>query len=755
MKIDRRSFLSLGIGASAGMALSPLPWKLTDDLSIWTQMWPWTPVPKDGAVNYVNTVSTLCEGGCGISVRKIDNRAVKIEGMKGYPGSDGKACPLCLSGLQKLYGPAAIPSPLKRVGERGEGKWRKISWDAAVSEIAEKLGALRDKGAPQTLACILDRDCGTVPELFKRFLAVYGSPNFMRSPSAKDTYALILKMMHGVDAQAGFDLENADYVLSLGSGILDGWGSPVRMCKVKGLWKENKTRVVQVEPRLSISAAKADQWIPIAAGTEGVLALGIAHVIIKENLYKKDFTDKYGFGFEDWVGKDGKKQDGFKTVVLKDFDPRAVAAVTHVDPDLIAEIARGFAKAARPLALCGRGQGNSPGAVQEFLAVHALNALVGNINQKGGVWTVPPPDYVKWPEPKLDDVAKKGLSTARIDGAGGEAYPHAKYLTSRLPGIINAAEESPVEVLFVSGANPCYTLADTQAVREAFSKIPFIVSFSSHMDDTALMADLILPNHDNLERYEDVPAPVGMNTPVIGLSRPVVEPRRNTRHAGDAVLMLARAVGGAVAEAFPWESYQECLEQTLGDNWQPLLDSGFIHNPDYKPESWDNAFKTASGKFVFMSDVLAADGGGAAAAVPHIEGKPEEYPLTLIPYDSIRLAGGPVIPTPFVLKTVEDNILVGKDVFIEVNTKTGGKCGLAEGVTADLSTPKGTIKVCVHLSNGIVPGVVAMPRGLGHADIDEYVGGKGANVNALIGPVEDPVSGQDAAWGIRANLTIA
>lgn len=137
MKIDRRSFLSLGVGAGAGIALSPLPWKLTDDSSIWTQMWPWTPVPKDGAVNYVNTVSTICSSGCGISVRKIDDRAVKVEGLKGYPGSDGNACIHCMSGIQLLYSPAAVKSPLKRTGKRGEGKWQPISWDEQSQKSAK------------------------------------------------------------------------------------------------------------------------------------------------------------------------------------------------------------------------------------------------------------------------------------------------------------------------------------------------------------------------------------------------------------------------------------------------------------------------------------------------------------------------------------------------------------------------------------------------------------------------------------------
>ena len=132
MKIDRRSFLSLLIGGGAGAGLTPIPWKLTDDISIWTQMWPWSPVPEDGEVSYVNSVCTLCPGGCGITVRKIENRAVKIEGMKGHPVNDGGICILGLSGLQLLYGPTRVKTPLKRKASRGEGKWIPISWEDAV-----------------------------------------------------------------------------------------------------------------------------------------------------------------------------------------------------------------------------------------------------------------------------------------------------------------------------------------------------------------------------------------------------------------------------------------------------------------------------------------------------------------------------------------------------------------------------------------------------------------------------------------------
>ena len=176
MKIDRRSFLAFVIGGAAGTALSPLPWKLTDDISIWTQNWPWTPVPPKGEITYTTSTCTLCPGGCGISVRKVDERVVKVEGLKGHPVNDGGACILGLSGPQLLYGPARVRGPMKKV----DGVWREISWSLAIGEIAYELKALRAAGEPQSVAWVSDTDRGTTAELARRLLTVDGSPNFSR-----------------------------------------------------------------------------------------------------------------------------------------------------------------------------------------------------------------------------------------------------------------------------------------------------------------------------------------------------------------------------------------------------------------------------------------------------------------------------------------------------------------------------------------------------------------------------------------------
>ena len=741
MKIARRSFLSFLLGGAAGTALSPLPWKLMDDSSIWTQMWPWTPVPADGEASFVNSSCTLCPGGCGITVRKIDDRAVKIEGMKGHPVNNGGLCILGLSGLQLLYGPARVKTPLKRMGKRGQGSWKKISWKDAVSQVAETLGGLREKGQSHTVGFISDSDRGTVPRLFDRFLTVYGSPNFMRTSSIIDSYELALYRMQGAQALPGFDFENANFILSFGSGILDGWGSPVRMFRANSTWCNTGGKVIQIEPRLSNTAAKSDKWIPINPGTEAALALGIAHVIIKESLYDAEFINYYSEGFEDW-----------KRFVLDEYGPDSIATLTGIDSTTIIALARSFARASKPLAICGRGQGTTPGSLNECIAVHALNALVGNINKRGGIFAVAEPDYINWPEVEMDDMAAVGMQKDRLDGAGSEKYPFPRYLLNRLPQALNSGEPYPLKALFIAGANPLYTMPDSKAVKKAFDKVPFVVSFSSYMDETAQHADLILPNHAYLERYEDIPSSAGMTKPVIGLSRPVVEPLYHTKHTGDVIILLAKAMGGTLADAFAWNTYEECLKQTLGYKWQVMVEKGFWSYPDFFVRTHEETFDTVSGKFEFAPE----ESGLTKEFKPvRIEGNKTDYPLLLMPYDSIRLANGVIGDPPFVMKTVDDTVLKGTDVFIELNPKTAGEHGLKEGQLAVLSTPVGSARVRVHLFDGIMPGIVALPRGLGHTAFDDYLAGKGINFNELMSPVEDPVSGLDAAWGIRAKLAKA
>jgi len=722
MKVDRRSFLSFVVGGAAGTALSPLPWKLMDDSSIWSQMWPWTPVPPDGEATYKDSTCSLCPGGCGISVRKIDNRCVKIEGKAGHPINDGGICILGLSGLQMLYGPTRIKTPMKRIGERGEGKWQKISWDEATAMLAEKLTDIRGKGEAHTVAAIAGSDRGTVPALLQRFMTVYGSPNFIRMPCGRDSDELAVKTLFGENGRTGFDLENADFVLSFGSGIVDGWGSPVRMFRASSLWKDKNVTVVQVEPRLSNSAAKASRWVPINPGTEADLALGIAALMVANGT--ADNSAVSGFG-------------NLKQELLSNYETKKVAQVTGIEAATIVELAKGFARANRPLALSGKGKAQTAASLRETAAIYLLNALSGNINRDGGMWAIAEADYIQWAEAASDETAATGLRQPRIDGAGTGQYTHAKYLLNRLSEGVNGSGPYPLQVLMVAGANPCHDLSDSATFTKALAQIPFIVSFSSFQDETAAMADLLLPDHVYLERYEDVPVDAGLTQQVIGLSKPVVSPQFNTRHLGETLITTAKAMGEPLAAAFPWDDYETCLEETLAEKWDVLMEQGVWMETDVDT----------------LSDSIRLAGMNAEAV--QAEGDVNSFPLLLIPYDSMRISSRTVGDPPFMIKSVSDTVIKGKDGFVEVNPQTASAAGLSEGSLATLTTPRGDARVRVHLFEGIKPGVIAMVRGLGHTAYDGYLAGKGVNVNELIGPVEDPSSGHDAAWGIRAKLAKA
>ena len=320
---------------------------------------------------------------------------------------------------------------------------------------------LRDQDRPHALAAVADAGRGTVNALFERFVTAYGSPNFIRTPSVQDSYEMAALLMTGQDGPVGFDVEQTDFLLSFGAGILDGWYSPVLMFRANSLRRDGSGKLVQVESRQSNTAAKADHWVPVNPGTEAILAMGIAGVLVAESLYDKRFVFEWTEGFE-----------SLKNRLESEFSLDAVTRKTGVDKSTIINLARDFAGARSPLAVCGPGKGNRPVALSEVTAVQVLNALGGAINNAGGVWTVPAPDYIDWPDPVLDDTASQGIQQARVDGAGGEGYPESRHLLNRLADQIGSGKGGPIEALIVSGANPCYSVPGSRAFQQALGCRP-------------------------------------------------------------------------------------------------------------------------------------------------------------------------------------------------------------------------------------------------------------------------------------------
>lgn len=794
MTISRRRFLQFAAGAAAGSVLTPIPWKLMDDVSIWTQNWPWVPVPAGGPVRMVKSACGLCPGGCAVTVRMVGERLVRIEGDPADPVSNARLCPQGLSGLQYLYGPR-FTSPMKRTGPRGSGQLEPISWDEALGMLAGKLEAIRAAGKPHTLACISGDRSGVTAGLFDRFLTAFGSPNALVSPDAGDSDAFALGAMQGVEGTLAYDLENAGMVLSFGAELLEGWGTPARQMALSRAWNSGeaggKPTLIQISSRLSVTASQADEWIPVTPGTEAVLALGLAHVMVRDGVYDMGFVRNSSIGFENWISEGEQEHIGFRTVLMNHFGPDEVSRITGVEKGVIEKLATRVRAQKRVVAVPGTGTGNMPGPAREFMAVHSLNALLGALERPGGVFTLPAnPVDKNWPAPALDATARTGAGKLRVDGA--RRGPHGP-----VPGLYPqpAGDEGAgygVEVLMVLRSNPFYATPGLGAFLDKAESSPFIVSFGSFIDETSMAADLILPEHHPLERLQENSSSQGTPYRTFRVSPPVVKPLAQTKEAGDAIIETARRLGSTVAESFPWATMEEALMAGLPGLL--AMGGGGFADSEKTVRPWDvtsvavlkkvsgagelkaglkkglcwvdpaalagkgaSGFGTLSGKFEFYSGALrkARPASKDEACLPGYEpmASSQRETLSLIVYDDPRIQSGGLHASPYMTKIIDDTVLLGDDLVAEIHPETAAKEGVAEGERVEIRSSAGAIEARLHLFEGVMPGIVLVPAGLGHRACGRYLEGRGANPGEVVEIKRDPVSGLPVSKETRVRLT--
>lgn len=273
MKVTRRDLFVWGAGAAAGLMVTPVPWKLLDDTSIWSQNWPWIPQPARGPVEVKQTSCTLCPNGCGMKVRMAGGWPVGVAGVSSHPISRGALCPLGFGAHQLNW----HPRRLRKVFHSG----RISNWTEASSAFAKACS----EGPIVVIDGYPGRAASSVLETFiqKRngsYRVVLGSES--RALTPYETWS-------GVPACAlGYDLENAQTIVSFGAPLLEDWGSPGRFSR---LWAERaagavdpQLRLIQVESSLSRTAARAWNWVPLRAGGEAALAAGLARVLLEERL---------------------------------------------------------------------------------------------------------------------------------------------------------------------------------------------------------------------------------------------------------------------------------------------------------------------------------------------------------------------------------------------------------------------------------------------------------------------------------------
>ncbi len=786
MKITRRDFIKFAVGGVAGIHVTPLPWKLTDDIAIWTQNWPWVPVPERGEFKERHGICSLCPGGCGIRLRMVESRGVKIEGRDGYPINKGGICPIGMGGLQLLYNKdMRFTEPMKRVGPRGEGVFMEISWDEALEILVKRLSQLRSEGRANEVGVVdgLPYD-STSSVLLRRFVRAFGTQKYFRILDQDGVDCLVNYLVHGYYNPMGFDLENSDLVLSFNAGLLEGWGSAGRVLGLWGEWKEkgskNKVKVIYVGSRSSNTASKCDKWVAIRPGTEAALALGIAHVIVKMGRYNSEFVNEKVFGLGDWIDGSGNAHKGLKALLAAEYTPDRVAHIAGVKVEDITALAKELLGAKAPVVIWGRGKGTLPMSVYETWAIHTLNVLLGRINRPGGVIVSLGLPFAKLPEPIMDEVAKASLDKQGEGPLGGPS------LYSTLAEI--AKSERPlVDTLLVVQANPVQTLPSANLVERAIRKIPFIVSFSPFRDDTAFYADLILPDHVYLEKLQEVPNPRGVAYPAYCVSMPIIRPLYNTKDVGDTIILLAKKMGGSLKDSFDFKSLEEVIKTRAAGliasgkgsvniskaapwDWKNTefkpstdkkdLDKLFESNLWYVPISAaavEDKFNTESGKIELYSQRLKA--------LPQFREKKDElflphFPveedgggaIVLEPYEMVNWSSSWVPSPPYLTKTITSEQLLRWDLFGQLNPNTARELGLKKGDLVRVISVQGEILLRIELYEGAMPGVLYVPMGFGHIGYDEFLKGKGANVNRVIAAKADPIGGYPLGYTAKINL---
>ncbi|HEY5731425.1 MAG TPA: molybdopterin-dependent oxidoreductase, partial [Anaerolineales bacterium] len=426
-------------------------------------------------------VCALCSSGCGTLARIAVGRVVKLEGSPMHPINLGALCPKGQAAPELLYNPDRLTGPMKRTGDRGAGMWEPISWDEAAQLVASQVQATRDAGHPEQTAMMYGSTRGQQRSFFQRFMDAVGSPNMISRESlnvAASKFGLYLTQ--GIYAEPAYDLENTNFILAFGANLFEGGSNPQRM--VSGVTygrrgRANRNKVVVIDPRQGVTGAKADEWIPIKPGTDAALALGMANVIIRSNLFDSDFVHNYAFGFEDFLDENGKSRMGFKKFVLGGYDPQQVEQITGIPATTIARLAGEFATNKPSVAvLPGKGGllNGSIGGVYAAMAIYMLNALVGSIETPGGVLTQQYFPVAEWPELPDDPIAKEGLQAERVDGAG-TVFPLARHAYQSVADRVLSGYD--LKVLFLYDSNPVFEAPGGQKFARAFERIPLVVSF--------------------------------------------------------------------------------------------------------------------------------------------------------------------------------------------------------------------------------------------------------------------------------------
>jgi menaquinone reductase, molybdopterin-binding-like subunit len=693
-KFTRRHLLKFAGGSAAGVLLTPMPWKMLDDLAIWTQNGPWIPKPPRGEITTRFTGCTLCPAGCGVRARCVGSQPVSLSGVAAHPVSRGALCPVGLGGHHISYHPARLLQAvqLKRGGPELETV--PVSQDAAVNAIVRAARETMSAGSTGNIA-ILDQIPGrTISRIYRKFLGSTGRGVYLTGEYEQGGSVALARMLAEPWGEPGLDLGNASTLLSFGAPVLDGWGTPGRMAEIAAIDDDGrrKLRIIQVEPRRSRTASAADLWLPIRPGTEAALAFGLAQVLLREKLVDERTIRSAAADFD------------LYTILLEKFAPEIVSRLTGIEAERTTALARELARAQAAIVIGGGDPGGGPLGEEEETAISGLNLLLGTVGRRGGI-------VARRQVPQDPNLSGNGLAEA-----------------VRIADV----PDGSIRLLIIDPARSGSAIPWKLLEKKLTAENALVVAISPVLAGDALRAHLAIPAPAYLEALEEVPSPVDSAVATFSVSQPLHAAPASVLEPAQLIGELASALSLPLISGESRFSLQASLKRKAeaihktgrgtvfspADGkttdlaaidsaeafWKLLLDGACWCDAAQEPETPPRYSLMGAGKN--RLEALATAGEGRLGEA----GEAAAYPLVLMPF-GLRGALDDAHVSPLMTKLYQESGLRRLNNQADINPATAVALGLSNRSRALVETPSGAVRVEIRFDAGVMPGVIHVALG--------------------------------------------
>ncbi|MBW6473006.1 MAG: molybdopterin-dependent oxidoreductase [Anaerolineaceae bacterium] len=668
-KISRRDFLKIsGIGVTAATVITGC-----GPSSRYVTRQAYANMPEynqTGVSTYYATTCKECPAGCGLIVRTQEGRAIKVEGNPEHPVNKGKVCSRGLTTVQGVYNPDRITGPQKRT--RGSRTFTSLDWQAAINTVEEGLKN------PQKTAFLLGLQSDHLYDLVQEISEKggFGKPVRYGTLGTLDGRSTLLRAtqeLYGFDQIPFFDMANADVVFSFGAHFLETWLSPLAYSRgFRQLRKQpfgKRGYIVSFEARQSLSSANADEWIPIKPGSEGQVALAIGKIA-------------------------ATKAGGATPTLFADVNLNDVSQISGISMEKLLQLSELFGSDNKAIALPGGSALTTKNGLDAAKAILALNVLVENTSQPGGVF----PTF-------------------------GENHTSDFTAVKALIAKMNAGE---IDTLFIHGSNPVFELPASAGFQAALKKVKTVISFCTFEDETVIESDYVFPDHAALESFGYQRVLLGSDREAYSSIQPVVAPIHDTKATGDVFLAAILASGGNLASVIPYTDEVDYLHKTI----TPLIEKEGSYSAGELPTFWSKWlqfggwWKTAP-ELSFSEGVINLD-QKLSLSPPQSAKEGETFHLVSF---ATQMGDGNGANRPWLQETPDPMTTVTWNSWIEIHPKTAEQLGIHDDDIVEVKSTNGdfSVEAIVYLYPAIRPDTVAIPFGQGHTALGRFAEGRGCN----------------------------